>query len=89
MLMQSSLKKVLFGALFFVVSCVVAIIGYTVAGWTVLEAFYMVTITIFGVGYGEVRPIDDPSLRVFTMGVIIAGCTSSIYVMGGFVQLWT
>ena len=57
------------------------------AGWSFLEAIYMVTITIFGVGYGEVRPIDDPKLRVFTMGVIIAGCTSSIYVMGGFVQM--
>lgn len=85
--MQSSIKKVLIGAAVFTASCVVAIIGYTSAGWTVLEAVYMVTITIFGVGYGEVRPIDDPTLRVFTMGVIIAGCTSAIYVMGGFVQM--
>ena len=86
-LMQSSLKKVLCGVVFFAASCVVAIIGYTLAGWTVVEAVYMVTITIFGVGYGEVRPIDDPSLRVFTIGVIVAGCSSSIYVMGGFVQM--
>ena len=85
--MQSSIKKVLIGAIVFVVSCVVAIVGYMVAGWTVLEAVYMVTITIFGVGFREVRPIDDPSLRVFTMIVIVAGCTSAIYVMGGFVQM--
>lgn len=85
--MQSSFKKVLYGATFFIVSCIVAIVGYMFAGWSVLEAVYMVTITIFGVGYGEVRPIEDPTLRVFTMGVIIAGCTSSIYVMGGFVQM--
>jgi voltage-gated potassium channel len=85
--MQSSLKKVLLGATFFAVSCTVAIGGYLLAGWTVVEALYMVTITIFGVGYGEVRPIADPSLRIFTMVVIIAGCTSSIYVMGGFVQM--
>ncbi len=75
------------GAAVFVTSCLAAIIGYMMAGWSVLEAFYMVTITIFGVGYGEVRPIEDSSLRVFTIGVIIAGCTSSIYVMGGFVQM--
>jgi len=85
--MQSSIRKVVFGTLFFLVSCLVAIIGYVVAGWSVLEAVYMVTITIFGVGYGEVRPIGDPGLRLFTMGVIVAGCTSSIYVMGGFVQM--
>lgn len=85
--MQASIKKVLIGTAFFVTSCIVAIIGYMVAGWSILEAFYMVTITIFGVGYGEVRPIDDPTLRMFTIGVIIAGCTSSIFVMGGFVQM--
>ena len=86
-MMQSSLRKVVVGTLFFVASCIVAIVGYMLAGWTVVEAVYMVTITIFGVGYGEVRPIDDPTLRMFTMLVIISGCTSSIYVMGGFVQL--
>lgn len=68
-------------------SSTVAVIGYWWAGWSLLEAIYMVTITIYGVGYGEVRPIDDPSLKVFTIGVIIAGCTSAIYVLGGFVQL--
>lgn len=85
--MQSSIRKVLLGAVLFSMTCIVAIVGYMLAGWTMLEAVYMVTITIFGVGYGEVRPIDDPALRVFTMGVIIAGCTSSIYVMGGFAQM--
>lgn len=85
--MQSSIRKIVLGAAIFLVSCAAAIVGYLLAGWTLLEAVYMVTITIFGVGYGEVRPVNDPALRVFTMGVIIAGCTSSIYVMGGFVQM--
>jgi voltage-gated potassium channel len=85
--MQSSIRKVIFGLIFFAVSCLVAIVGYVLAGWGVVEAVYMVTITIFGVGYGEVRPIEEPGLRLFTMGVIVAGCTSSIYVMGGFVQM--
>lgn len=85
--MTSSVKKVLIGTAIFSASCVIAIIGYILAGWSVLESVYMVTITIFGVGCGEVRPINEPGLRVFTMGLIIAGCTSSIYVMGGFVQM--
>ena len=85
--MQSSIRKVVAGSLFFATSCCVAIVGYVMAGWSVLEAVYMVTITIFGVGYGEVRPIDAPGLRMFTIVVIIAGCTSAIYVMGGFVQM--
>lgn len=81
------MRKVLTGAAIFAVSMVVAVIGYWIAGWSLLEAVYMVIITIYGVGYGEVRPIDQPGLKVFTIGVIIAGCTSAIYVLGGFVQM--
>ena len=46
----------------FMLSCLAAIVGYMVAGWSILESVYMLTITIFGVGYGEVRPIDSPRL---------------------------
>lgn len=85
--MTSSVQKILVGSLFFLASCLVAIVGYVIAGWSIVEAIYMVIITIFGVGYGEVRPIEGTPLRLFTIGVIVAGCTSSIYVIGGFVQL--
>ncbi len=85
--MQSSIKKVFIGAAFFFLTVLIAIVGYWMAGWSLLEAVYMVTITIYGVGYGEVRPITDPSLKIFTIVVIVAGCTSAIYVLGGFVQM--
>ncbi len=49
----------------------------------------MVIITVFGVGFGEVRPITSPALRVFTIFVIIAGSVSVVYMVGGFVQLLT
>nr|WP_231295522.1 potassium channel family protein [Gloeocapsa sp. PCC 7428] len=35
--------------------------GYVLAGWSLLDAVYMSAITIFGVGYGEVRPITSPA----------------------------
>lgn len=60
--------------------------GYVLMGWTPSEAVYMVTITIFGVGYGEVHPVDGAS-RWFTICVIVFGCSSLIYIMGGFFQL--
>jgi len=85
--MQSSVRKVLIGTCFFSLTSIAAVFGYWMAGWSLLEAIYMVTITIYGVGYGEVRPIEDPALKIFTIGVIIAGCTSAIYVLGGFVQM--
>jgi voltage-gated potassium channel len=85
--MQSSFKTILRGLTFFCLTWFIAIVGYWWAGWGLLDAVYMTTITIFGVGYGEVRPMEDPRLRVFTMFVIVAGCSSTAYVIGGFVQM--
>ncbi|MEB3293368.1 MAG: potassium channel protein [Synechococcales bacterium] len=87
--MQTSLKRVLTGISFFCLTIIVAIAGYVMAGWTVWDATYMVVITIFGVGYGEVQPINTPQLRLFTMFVIIAGTSSAVYAVGGLVQMMT
>ncbi|TRU18549.1 MAG: potassium channel protein [Microcystis aeruginosa Ma_MB_S_20031200_S102] len=87
--MQSSLKRIIIGASFFLATVVGATIGYMAYGWSFLDAVYMVIITIFGVGFGEVKPINTPSLRAFTMLVIICGTTSAVYVVGGFFQMLT
>ena len=71
----------------FVTTCIVGTVVYAYAGWGWLDAFYMVTITIFGVGYGEVRPVEPAWLKVFTTLFIFVGCSSLIYVVGGIVQL--
>ena len=68
---------------------VLAVYGYMLAGWSLLDAVYMVVITIFGVGYGEVHPLDSAKLRIFTILVIIAGVLSVAYIVGGFLQLVT
>ena len=85
--MSPPLKRILCGTAFIGISSVVAVGGYVYAGWGLLDAIYMVVITIFGVGYGEVRPIDDPALIVFTIFVILSGCTAGVYVLGGVVQM--
>ncbi|MEL7070949.1 MAG: NAD-binding protein [Cyanobacteria bacterium J06634_6] len=87
--LQSSFQRILTGALFFSFTISAAVIGYIIAGWTLLDAIYMVVITIFGVGYGEVKPLETTSLRVFTILVIIAGALSVAYMVAGFVQLVT
>ena len=85
--MNNSWRRILIGGTFFGGTCVVAVAGYMMAGWNFLDAIYMVVITVFGVGYGEAKPLSAPALKVFTMFVIIAGCSSGIYVVGGFVQM--
>ena len=87
--MQASNQRLKIGVLFFVVTFVLATLGYIYFGWTTLEAVYMVIITIFGVGYGEVRPLTTPPERIFTILVILAGTTSAVYIVGAFVQMVT
>lgn len=87
--MQGSFRRIFTGAIFFIITSVVAVVGYTLAGWNLLDAIYMVVITIFGVGYGEVQPVDSPTLKIFTILVIIAGTSAAVYTVGGFVQMVT
>jgi voltage-gated potassium channel len=87
--MKTSFQRILVGTVFFVLTQIIAVAGYRLAGWSWMDALYMVVITIFGVGYGEVRPILDPALRLFTIFVIVAGTSSAVYMVGGFVQMVT
>jgi voltage-gated potassium channel len=48
--MNRSLKRILIGTAFFAITCLIAVVGYMLAGWSFLDAVYMVVITIFGVG---------------------------------------
>jgi voltage-gated potassium channel len=87
--MQSPFQRIILGVIFFSITVVVAVFGYILAGWSTLDAVYMVVITIFGVGYGEVHPLETARLKIFTILVIIAGALSVAYIVAGFVQLVT
>lgn len=81
------LRKIMLGLSVFAGVCFFATLGYVVAGWQIGDALYMVIITIFGVGYGEVQPIETTALRALTIAVIISGYAAVIYTVGGFMQL--
>jgi Trk K+ transport system NAD-binding subunit len=66
-----------------------ATIAYMLAGWSLLDALYMVVLTIYTVGFREVRPVDDLYLRAVTMAVMFLGCTGMILMTGALVQLFT
>lgn len=86
---SGSWNRLKFGTTVLVATVVAGVTGYVLAGWRWLDAVYMVVITVFGVGYGEVRTIDSDGLRVFTMLLIIAGCSALIYILSGVFQLIT
>jgi voltage-gated potassium channel len=68
---------------------VVSTIAYMAAGWNLGDALYMVLLTVYTVGYREVRPVDTVWLRVVTMATVVLGCTGMILVTGFLVQLLT
>ncbi|PSF31380.1 potassium channel protein [Aphanothece hegewaldii CCALA 016] len=87
--MLSSLQRTALGIIFFLATVVGATVGYMLYGWNFLDSFYQVIITVFGVGFGEIRPINTPGLRILTILVIICGTSSAVYAVGGFFQMIT
>ncbi|TWT88810.1 Inner membrane protein YbaL [Pseudobythopirellula maris] len=85
--MQVPLKRLLTTLVFFLTTCALAATVYMAHGWEAADALYMVVITIFGVGYGEVRPIDTLTLRTVTMMLIVVSYGCVIYIAGGFIQM--
>jgi voltage-gated potassium channel len=86
---QSAATPLIHGVVYILVVMVLGTAGYRIAGWNFSDAFYMVIITLFTVGYGEVHPIATPALRVLTITLIVLGCTGMIYLTGAIVQFLT
>jgi voltage-gated potassium channel len=84
--MRTPLDRIRAGFVFLSFVVVVATLGYRAAGWSWIDAFYMVIITISTVGYSEVGQMT-PVMRLFTMGVVIIGMSTAIFTIGGFVTL--
>ena len=63
--------------------------AYMHAGWSFGDALYMVLLTVYTVGYGEVHPINTPYLHTITITTMVMGCTGMILVSGVLVQVLT
>lgn len=85
----SPLRNLAAALIFVVLVFVIATSGYLAAGWSLGDAVYMVTLTVFSVGYDEVHPIDTSYLRILTTGTIALGCTGMIVLTGALVQVFT
>ena len=58
-----------------------------VAGEDVVDSLFMVVITIFSVGYEETIRVDTVAMKLYTVMVIFFGCSSVLYIVGGFIQM--
>jgi len=84
--MKSPLQRLRAGLATLGVIFLVAVLGYRLAGWSLLDSVYMVVMTLSTVGYGEVHPLSPP-LKVFTILVIIVGVSTSVYIVGVLVRM--
>jgi voltage-gated potassium channel len=83
------LRNLFAGTLFMLLVCTIGSWAYTRTGWSVGDAIYMVVLTVYTVGFDEVRPIDTPELRAITITLIITGCTGMMFLTGSLIQLIT
>lgn len=86
---KSPSRTLRFSVLFMLAVILVSTIAYMAAGWSFGDAFYMVILTVYTVGYGEVHPIATTYLHVVTMATMIVGCTGMILLTGALVQFLT
>jgi len=58
---------------------IIGIVGFhIIEGWTFLDCFYMTIITIFTVGFKEVRELS-PQGQIFTIFIILGGVGTAIF----------
>ncbi len=86
---KSPIRNLIGGIIFVVLVGATAAGLYVAHGWRLSDAVYMVIITIFTVGYGEVRPVNTEQLRWITESLVVLGCTGMIFLTGSLVQFIT
>ena len=86
MIPSPSLKRLRVGLVALAVFFILSVLGYCLAGRDLVDAVYMVVITLSTVGYGETSRMS-PGEQLLTVVVIVFGVSTGFYIVGGFVQM--
>src|SRR5213082_1781234 len=84
--MEHPLLRFRLAAVLLVIVVTLGVAGYVlINGWSLLDSFYMVIITISTVGYTEVHPQSQAG-RLFTSGLIVVDVATMLYGFGVFAE---
>lgn len=84
---MNPLKRLIIPAVILLAIIVIGVSGYIyLEGWSVLDAVYMIVITLATVGFREVHDLNAAG-RILTMGVIITGVGTALYIAGQVIEM--
>jgi voltage-gated potassium channel len=84
---MNPLRRIIPPLVVLIIIITLAVLGYTLLEhWRLLDAIYMVTITLATVGFKEVHELTDAG-RIITMGLIIFGVGTVAYTAGQLVEM--
>jgi len=84
---MNPLRRLIFPVFLLFLVIIAGVIGYMVLeGWPLLDAVYMIVITLATVGYREVHELNTAG-KILTMGVIICGVGTVVYIFGQAIEI--
>jgi voltage-gated potassium channel len=86
---RPSVRRIVIGFAWVAAVNAYGVAGYVLLGWKPFDALFMVAITISGVGFSEVQPLDSTALRIHTMMIIVLGMVALAYTLASFLQFLT
>ncbi|HVN67611.1 MAG TPA: potassium channel family protein [Candidatus Sulfotelmatobacter sp.] len=86
-LKMNPLRRLVLPGLILLAIVVTGVFGYTrLEGWSLIDALYMVTITLSTVGFREVHDLSEFG-RILTMGIILIGVGTALYIAGQVIEM--
>lgn len=86
--MKSEIKKILIPGIILFLIFFIGVLGYIyIENYNLIDAFYMTSITLSTVGFGEVQTLS-PNGKIFTSILIFSGITVVVYTLGNITKFF-
>ncbi|MDD5382038.1 MAG: potassium channel family protein [Candidatus Margulisbacteria bacterium] len=84
---MNPLRRLIIPGVLLLAIVIVGVVGYvTIEGWTLIDALYMVVITLSTVGFREVHDLNAAG-RILTIGIILTGVATALYIAGQVIEM--